>query len=79
LRLTLNKIDGTQKIQLLQNEINTHEIGTCCLGASKNSKDIMELLFDPGHYRVSVETLYVSPELGNTPINFEIGFTHSGK
>jgi hypothetical protein len=79
LKIVISKTDANKEIQIFQKEINTHEIGTCCLASARDSKELMVLSLYPGQYRIFVENIFVSPELGNTLINFSITFAYRGK
>lgn len=78
IRITLNQKEGDTLKQLLQKDINTHEIGLSSWGASLN-KQLLVLPLSIGHYKLKVEVLDTSPKLTGTSINFSITYPHGGK
>ncbi len=78
IRITIIQKGEKSVKQILQKDINTHEIGLSSWGASLN-KQLLVLPLSIGHYKLLVEVLKTSPQLNKTPIHFSITYPHGGK
>lgn len=72
LRFKINIIDAAGERPMLEQEIQVLELTSW--GGDSFGKIFAFVTLDPGHYRVSVESLKDAPEIVGTTITFMIGF-----
>lgn len=72
LRFKINVIDATGERPMLEQEIS--ELRLRSWGGDSFDKHIAYVILEPGHYRISIESLKDAPELVGTPIALGIGF-----
>lgn len=72
LGLKISVIDSSGERSLLEREILEEEM--YAYGSDHYSKQIIEVVLRPGHYRIAIESLKDTPELLGTPVALGIDF-----